>query len=152
MMEHFGAYLRRERESRGRTLADLSLATKIKESSLALLEAAQLDALPARVFVRGWVLACARELKLDPNEAARRLKAYLEAIGPQEKQEPAPPVVDEETGARSVDRRRFGVVMVVLLILVVATLTLSLLLKSGNRPGGGLSRLHAPSRSTSRPT
>src|SRR4051812_25692701 len=52
--EHFGTYLRRGREARGLSIADLSRATKIKESVLELVEAARLEALPAQVFVRGF--------------------------------------------------------------------------------------------------
>src|SRR3954466_4551296 len=50
--ENFGSYLRRGREARGLSIADLSRATKIKESVLELVEGARLDALPAQVFVR----------------------------------------------------------------------------------------------------
>ena len=52
---HVGVFLRTQREARGMTVAQLSRATKIKESSLVALEEERFDALPARVFVVGWV-------------------------------------------------------------------------------------------------
>jgi cytoskeletal protein RodZ len=146
--EHLGSYLRRQREARGMTLAQLSRATKIKEASLAALEESRFDALPARVFVVGYVGAYARAVGADPGEALARLSDDA----------PAPPMVaigncmakvvarapaetDPHTGGgRGVtDRRRVGVALVVFLLLIVATLTLSLLLHHGRHIGGNMS-------------
>lgn len=135
--EHFGAFLKRGREARGLSIGEVSRATKIKEQSLERLEAAALDALPAPVFVRGFVAAYAREVGLDVAEALALLEQRLP---PGDRPLPplpvAPPPV--ETPREIEGRRRVGVVLVVLLILVVATLTLSLLLRHG-RAGDGLS-------------
>lgn len=157
-LEHFGTYLKKRREARGLSLADLSRATKIKESNLELLEAARLEALPAQVFVRGFVTAYAREVGIDEMEALRRYRAHLAATGLDERRdarsgapepagasadEPSPEAAEDSPGM--LDRRRFGVVMVVLLVLVVATLTLSLLLRHGRADSPGLSELVSPS-------
>ena len=131
--EDFGGLLRSAREQKGMTIADLSRATKIKESQLERLEAAQLDALPAEVFVVGFIKAYAREVGIDGAEALRRYRATL----------PKPQIIELEPApveepAAPVHGRRLGVALVVFLILIVATLTLSLLLRH-SAPGGGLS-------------
>jgi cytoskeletal protein RodZ len=139
-LEHFGSWLKQRREARGMTLAEVSRATKIKETALELLEQAKLDLLPAQVFVRGWVSAYARLIGLDEADALRRYRAHAHVA---DKTPDVPPsaieLVPNDEPPPIIDRRRVGVVMVVLLILVVATLTLSLLLRHGPGPGAGLS-------------
>jgi len=142
--EHFGRFLQKGREARGLSLVDLSRATKIKESVLERIEAARLDALPGQVYVRGFVMAYAREVGLDENEALTRLRMHIARVEHREPEVTVPhkaivpaPLEDDEVGP--LQRRRMGVVMVVLLILVVATLTLSLLLRHGPGAGAGLS-------------
>jgi hypothetical protein len=78
-IQHFGTYLKQRREAQGRSLAEVSRATKIKEHSLLLLEAGSLIELPALVFVRGFVAAYAREVGADPSEAMRLLSERVEA-------------------------------------------------------------------------
>ena len=140
--EHFGAYLKRGREARGLSIAELSRATKIKERSLELIEQAQLDALPAPVFVRGFVSAYAREVGLDVREAMRKLSQKLPEIEcgklPQSESKKIVQPAPADDAPESDRSRRVGVAVVVLLILVVATLTLSLLLRH-SRAAEGLS-------------
>ncbi|HEX8952151.1 MAG TPA: helix-turn-helix transcriptional regulator [Polyangia bacterium] len=143
---HVGPYLREKREARGMTVAELSRATKIKEASLVALEEERFDALPARVFVVGWVGAYARAVGADPVEAVTLLAAGRPASGVHKIGDCMPkvvakaPVADDDRGARALgERRRVGVVVVVFLLLIVATLTLSLLLHHGGRLGGGVS-------------
>lgn len=164
--EHFGTFLKRRREARGLSLADVSRATKIKEQSLAALEEARLDALPALVFVRGYITAYAREVGADEGDALRRYREHVEASHgqggasssteggrPVAPAKPSEPLTvksilhtlrglddDGAGGGRAPAQRRVGVVMVVLLILVVATLTLSLLLRHGGAGRSGLSQ------------
>ncbi len=140
--EHFGAYLRRGREARGLSIAEVSRATKIKEQALELIEQAKLDALPAPVFVRGFVSAYAREVGLDVSEAMRKLSQKLPLVEPEAQPLPKKivqpaPTDDDPQDDRS---RKVGVALVVLLILVVATLTLSLLLRHGRAAEGLSSR------------
>ncbi|MDB4966935.1 MAG: Helix-turn-helix domain protein [Myxococcales bacterium] len=128
------------------TLAELSRSTKIKEGSLTALEEARFEALPARVFVVGYVGAYARAVGLDAGEALELLAtsspaAPLGAIGEcMAKVVARAPAQSQPDGERPLaDRRRVGVVVVVFLLLIVATLTLSLLLHHGGRVGGGMS-------------
>jgi cytoskeleton protein RodZ len=67
-MASFGESLRRERELRGVTLAELAAATKISLRHLSALEHDQFDSLPGGVFNRGFVRAVARYLGLDERE------------------------------------------------------------------------------------
>jgi cytoskeletal protein RodZ len=156
--EHFGTFLKRRREARGLSIADVSRATKIKEQALAALEEARLDALPALVFVRGYISAYAREVGADESDVLRRYRDYVESRDGEGAAvvRPAVPAsgepltvksilytlrgLDDEGSARAPAQRRVGVVMVVLLILVVATLTLSLLLRHGGAGRSGLSQ------------
>jgi cytoskeleton protein RodZ len=128
--EHIGSYLKKRREARGLSLAELSRATKIKEASLELLEAGHLDALPAEVFVVGFIRAYARQVGADEREAVARFRTR-----PEEPASPAPEVQVDEDPSGPLDGRRFSVALVVFLILIVATLTLSLLLRHGPPPG-----------------
>jgi cytoskeletal protein RodZ len=64
-MESFGENLRRERELRGVTLAELANATKINPRYLRALEEDQFEILPSGVFGRGFVRSIARYLNLD---------------------------------------------------------------------------------------
>jgi cytoskeletal protein RodZ len=129
--EHIGSYLKKRREARGLSLAELSRATKIKELSLELLEAGRLDALPAEVFVVGFIKAYARQVGADEREAVGRFRAQREKLAPI-----APAELEaQEDASGPLDGRRFSVALVVFLILIVATLTLSLLLRHGPPPG-----------------
>jgi flagellar biosynthesis protein FlhG len=75
-----GARLRRTRLRRGLEVADLARITKINPSYLRFLEEERFDALPARVYVRGFVTLYARCVGLDPKPVAedymRRFDAF----------------------------------------------------------------------------
>lgn len=137
--EHFGAFLRRAREARGMTIADVAQRTRIQEHQLRPLEESRLDALPAEVFVRGFVRAHARAVGADADEAMRRLDR---AVAERRELAKRPPVLIGDAAQGPVhgdSRKRVGVALVVLLILIVATITLSLLLHRSSSAGGGLS-------------
>jgi cytoskeletal protein RodZ len=142
--EHIGSYLRRQREKCGMTVAELSRSTKIKEASLVALEESRFEALPARVFVVGYVGAYARAVGADAETAVSMLAAERPASGVHKIGDCMPKVVarapEADGDERPVaDRRRVGVALVVFLLLIVATLTLSLLLSHGGHVGGPLS-------------
>lgn len=139
--DHVGRFLRRQREARGMTLAELSRATKIKEANLAALEESRFEELPARVFVVGYIGAYARAVGADAGEALSRLSAHAPAgmMAPLILGDCMPKVVarapvrhgDDSPPRGLADRRRLGVALVVFLLLIVATLTVSLLLHHG---------------------
>jgi curved DNA-binding protein CbpA len=66
--EFSGARLRTMREDAGVSLRELSDRTRIRPQQLANLEEEAWDAMPPRVYVRGFVMAYARVLKLDQEQ------------------------------------------------------------------------------------
>jgi cytoskeleton protein RodZ len=64
-MAGFGEYLRREREMRGVSLEEISVATKISIRFLQAIENEQLSKLPGGIFSRSFVRTYARYLGLD---------------------------------------------------------------------------------------
>ena len=81
--QHPGAFLRHQRVARQVSTDRLAAETKIRASMLELLESESFAALPAAVYVRGFVVQCARALKLDDPEglAERYLAKMRVAIG-----------------------------------------------------------------------
>jgi hypothetical protein len=63
-----GAFLRHQRLARQVSTDHLAAETKIRASLLELLESESFGGLPAPVYVRGFVIQCARALKLDNPE------------------------------------------------------------------------------------
>ncbi|HEY7725490.1 MAG TPA: helix-turn-helix domain-containing protein [Anaeromyxobacteraceae bacterium] len=72
-----GEMLRRAREGRGLTVAQLAERTKITRHHIENVEAERLAQLPAPVYLRGIVMSVARELRLDGQKVAR---SYLEHV------------------------------------------------------------------------
>jgi flagellar biosynthesis protein FlhG len=66
-----GALLRKVRESQGVELDDISRHTKINVVQLRAIEEEDFAALPAVVYLRGFVVEIAKFLKLDPTQVAR---------------------------------------------------------------------------------
>jgi len=64
-MAGFGEYLRREREMRGVSLEEISIATKISIRFLQAIENEELSKLPGGIFTRSFVRTYARYLGLD---------------------------------------------------------------------------------------
>jgi hypothetical protein len=72
-----GEVLRRVRESRGLSLRELSDRIRIGVSHLENIEADQYRSLPVTVYLRGFLMSLARELKLDPLKVS---KSYLDLV------------------------------------------------------------------------
>jgi cytoskeleton protein RodZ len=93
---HFGELLKRERELREVTLAEITSATRIGSRFLQALENEDWDKLPGGVFNRGFVRSIARYLGLDEEAflAEYDLAHGTQLPPPAEKQEeriPSPP-------------------------------------------------------------
>ncbi len=69
--EFSGATLRKIREAQGVDLGEISARTKIGRLHLAAIEEESWDALPAEVYVRGFVVELAKFLRLDPAQVQR---------------------------------------------------------------------------------
>lgn len=72
---HFGTLLRRARERSGLALADVADKTRISPRWIRALEDAQLDILPAPVFVSGYLRTYARLVGLDGQDLLERYHA-----------------------------------------------------------------------------
>jgi hypothetical protein len=77
--EFNGELLRRVRESRGMSLAQLAERTRISSKHLENIEADRYAALPATVYLRGMLMSVARELTLDPLRVSRSYLALATA-------------------------------------------------------------------------
>jgi hypothetical protein len=71
---NIGAALRAARESLGLAVEDIAQATRVRPAHVASLEAFNLDALPARPFVVGYVRAYARALGLETESVVARFR------------------------------------------------------------------------------
>ena len=90
--DSFGETLKRERELRGVTLDEISLATRIATRFLRAIEEERWDDLPGGIFNRGFVRAMARYIGLDEENTVAE---YVLAIGDRGAP-PSPPVVTPE--------------------------------------------------------
>lgn len=82
----FGAWLRKSRELRGLTLAEVATATRLPERIVVALEAGDFAALQDRAYALLVARACATAIGLDPEDTALRLE---EALGPAAEPRPA---------------------------------------------------------------
>jgi cytoskeleton protein RodZ len=78
-MEHFGAYLKAQREKKGIRLEEIASITKIHLHSLELLENSRWGQLPPEPFIRGFIIAYAKYVGLDPKETIGK---YLDEVAP----------------------------------------------------------------------
>jgi len=96
-----GQYLRREREMRGVSLAEVSEETKVKRQFLEVIEAGEHGGLPSPIYVRGFLRSYAAFIGLEATDILQR---YQEALDQQETAEqqaatPEPQSPPPTTGA-----------------------------------------------------
>ncbi len=77
-LEGVGRRLRRAREEKGLSLAQVAASTRISERHLQLIEQDQFSELPARTYVFGFSRTYARALGLDEAEIVASLRAELD--------------------------------------------------------------------------
>ncbi len=106
-----GQHLRRERELRRISLDEIAQVTRINRRHLELLEAGEEKKLPAAPFLKGFLVAYARHIGIDPDEVLNR---YIELT----------PAV-EATGGTSAGRRPRRPRIVRLIVLAVILLLLA---------------------------
>jgi cytoskeletal protein RodZ len=83
-----GQYFRSERERRGISLKDIERRTKISCQTLVWLEEDNLEILPPRAFLRGFLQVISKEFGMDESELFRLMDESLYKI---EKKQMAPP-------------------------------------------------------------
>ena len=77
-MESVGEILKQAREAQGLSLEQVASLTKIQEPFIRALEEGHFEALPERVFAKGFVRTYARSLGIDEDDAVRR---FFESSG-----------------------------------------------------------------------
>lgn len=75
--ESLGNYLKRERESRHISLREVSKNTKVKEHLLRAIEKDDHASLPSPTYVKGFLLAYAKYIGLDPNDVLLHFESSL---------------------------------------------------------------------------
>lgn len=119
-MGAFGDKLRREREMRGVTLAEMSESTKISKRWLQALEDEQLEILPGGVFNRGFVRSYARFLGINEEQAVADYVAASNEQPPREDKFPLEIHEKEDAPPLNPKRSFFPVALaIVALVLVV---------------------------------
>jgi cytoskeleton protein RodZ len=71
-MDSLGTFFREAREAQGLSLQEVGASTRIQEFYLNALEEEKFNALPQKVFTKGFVRTYAKTLGLDEEEAVRR--------------------------------------------------------------------------------
>jgi cytoskeletal protein RodZ len=72
-----GEYFKREREKKGLDLKEIEDRTKISAQTLIFLEENQLDMLPPRTFLRGFLRVISKEFHFDEEELLAHLEDTL---------------------------------------------------------------------------
>jgi Helix-turn-helix domain len=125
MGEPLGGYLKRQRERRGMSVAELSRVTRIPSSSLEAIEAERFDELPGEVFVKGFLTAYAQAVRVLPAEIVARYTSSrrIAYVTPLPMQTPLQAAREGQGG------RRFGVAIAFVLLLILLSLAVSIVLK-----------------------
>ena len=147
---NFGTVLRKARERRQVSLADVARQTKVSITALQLLEAGKFADLPHETFVRGFIRSYARTVGIshveplslfDEAVAARRNTetALMPSLAPRTQTVPVvpPPEANGEDDAQP-PRHGIGLAVFVIIVLLIATITLSLFLRQQPQSGEGL--------------
>ena len=87
-----GKLLKENRESQQLSISEVAMSTKINSAMLKAIEEGQLEKLPAKTFLRGFVQAYASYLKLDVDEV---MNMFYEEMG-----STTPEIEIEETNER----------------------------------------------------
>ncbi|MFH1277723.1 MAG: helix-turn-helix domain-containing protein [Candidatus Eisenbacteria bacterium] len=74
-MESVGETLKRAREKKQISVAELAKRTRVRAEFLEALEEDRYEIFPARTYVVGFLRSCARALGLDEEELLRRFRA-----------------------------------------------------------------------------
>jgi cytoskeleton protein RodZ len=106
-MASFGDRLKKQREKRGISLEEVSLATKVGVRMLQAIEEQRFELLPGGIFNKGFIRAYARHLGLDEEQAIADYLAASEPTQPVAAAEPLPLIAQQvEMRAQAESPRR----------------------------------------------
>ncbi len=120
-MESIGQFLRQHREQRAMSVEEVSRATRIPVANIERLENDHFDDLPGEVFVRGFLKAYARALRVPVDDVLARYTSSrrITAVTPLPMTSPI----------QKTEGRRFGVAIAFVVLLILFTVALSIVLK-----------------------
>ncbi len=110
-----GQYFRSEREKREITLKEIEQITKIPAQTLKFMEEDQIDVLPPRAFLRGFLQVISKEFDFDEEALIRHLDETLADHGKKEETKNR----FKNNSASALPRWIFLMVLVLILIAVV---------------------------------
>lgn len=123
VLESVGRTLKKHRESRAMSVAEVARVTRIPVLTLEAMERDHFDDLPGEVFVRGFLRSFARAVGLPAQEVlARYTQSRRSTVA-------APIPVTSPVRATGESNRRFGVAIACVLLLILFTLAISIVLK-----------------------
>jgi cytoskeletal protein RodZ len=122
--ESIGHVLKKARESRHMSLAEVSRVTRIPVPTLESLESDHFDDLPGEIFVKGFLKSYAQAVRIVPEDVVARYTssrrhAYVTPL----------PVASPIAAGQEGRGRRFGVAIAFVLLLILFTLAISIVLK-----------------------
>jgi cytoskeletal protein RodZ len=123
-MGSLGSYLKKERELKQVSVAEMAQTTRIPVRILHQIENDEHASLPADVFVRGFLRAYARALDIDEEHVLGRFGG---------RQTPEPPPALPTTAYAPETGRRFGIAIALFILLILFTLALSIVLRPRHR-------------------
>ncbi len=131
-MRQLGEYLQKERESRGITLQDISLETKIRLEYLEAIEKGEFNKLPGEFYTRTYLRAYAKTISLSETVVLEKYTAIVsetEALGEKE----VLPVAKKWDGTlqktvitigEALSIKRFHIIITVALVVLIAFLAI----------------------------
>jgi cytoskeleton protein RodZ len=116
-MKELGQLLKEKRENRGVTIEEVSVATKIGVRLLQAIEEGDLDKLPPKAFVRGFIQSYAKYLGLDVKEVLAKFQETVGSTNP--KSIPIPEANKVESSLPGGVRRALTIFAIVLTIIAI---------------------------------
>ncbi len=135
-----GEYFKREREIKGIDLKEIEERTKISAQTLIFLEADQLDMLPPRTFLRGFLRVISKEFHFDEEELLAHLEETLTSHEHKNKQAKVVSYRNKPT---------MPVILVIIAVVLIAVVVFAVALKRcgqeppGDQKTGSLSQVYA---------
>ncbi|HVN71495.1 MAG TPA: helix-turn-helix domain-containing protein [Desulfomonilia bacterium] len=123
-----GEYFKRERERKGIDLKEIEERTKISAQTLIFLEEDQLDMLPPRTFLRGFLRVISKEFHFDEEELLAHLEETLSSQEHKNKQA-------KEVSYRSKPSMPFLLIIIAVILIALVIFAVSLK-KCGQEPQG----------------